>query len=534
MNRMKDISGKWYKPLLFTLLIFLCLLPGYLFSSLKVSDGFLYQIIAYVKLTLDSNHLSQVSSGGYSFGFVDFLPGYPMIISIISRVSNLLPEQVHYLPIAGLLLPASLFVLGRKLFDSIVLASLLALYGALDIGLSIHYNVFAYTWSNFLYLSFIIVYLEFMEHRQPRFIIILFLLFAGSLFIHYGATMWLIVFVLSMGAINLIIKKRRKNHGAVDVPLTSFAMPLAFIVAFLVFNQIIYKVWLPSFQDLMMGSKDPIGLFSAKIGSYMGFATQPHEPYRYLNPWGPAFGWWRAAEYLLIFAPIVIWIVSVIVASIFRRQRITIKYPLISLAIVIVITAISDWFVYGIHSGFTMRYVSLAFPILTIIALFELKAPRWLQQIIVASIVLTAAMTFFIGWQFYLTLDQSTYDEIASSSDWIASQQIDGIVLSDLDTFGLYLVSSSSNSEDYPSLMHYDSEQYESLINPGAHSNSVARYDYVMIDAKGIGKPIHGISNRIYEPLAFHMEEIEMNSFLSKFYDDGNIWLMVRGREIDE
>ncbi len=94
------------------------MIPGLLFSRLHVTDGFLFQIIAYVQLTLSGNHLETVSQGGYSFAFVEFLPGYPLLLSLFSRVGTIQPAQLQFMPIAGLLIPLFYYALAQTLWAS--------------------------------------------------------------------------------------------------------------------------------------------------------------------------------------------------------------------------------------------------------------------------------------------------------------------------------------------------------------------------------------------------------------------------------
>ena len=299
----RGVSREWLKlrnGLFLFLTAALCMIPGFLFSRLHVTDGFLYQVIAYVRMTLPVDRLEAFIQGGYSFRFVDYLPGYPMILSLLSRIAAIPPEQLHFMPIAALLVPVCYFALAHKLFRSMIISCLLALYSAYDIGLASHYNVFAYTWTNLLYLGFVLLSLRLAERKRASDAIVLFILFGGTLFLHYTATLWTIVLIVIFNAFWFFQERRQSSDEDTGVVRSSFAMPLAFVVAFLAFNRIFYRVWLPSFQRLVGASADPVGLFAAKTSSYIGSGTATPEPYQFLNPWGESFGWWRTAQYLLI------------------------------------------------------------------------------------------------------------------------------------------------------------------------------------------------------------------------------------------
>jgi CDP-diglyceride synthetase len=500
----------------------LSMVPGFLFSRLHVTDGFLYQVIAYIRMTLPVDRLEAFIQGGYSFRFVDYLPGYPMILSLLSRIAVISPEQLQFMPIAAVLVPVCYFALAHKLFRSITISCLLALYGAYDIGLASHYNVFAYTWTNLLYLAFVLLSLRLSERKRASDAIVLFILFGGTLFLHYTATLWTIVLIVVYNAFWLFQERHQSSSEGERTVRSSFAMPLAFVVAFLAFNRIFYRVWLPSFQRLVGATSDPVGLFAAKTGSYLGAGTATPEPYQFLNPWGESFGWWRVAQYGLILIPVALWFLKAGM-DLLRRRPIQMKLPhYLELTVVMLVTAVVDWFVYGSHAGINMRYVALMFPFLTVISIDQLDAPKWLRNALTAGLVFVAFMTFAIGFRHYSDSPPTSYAQTQLGSKWFFERQPWGPVLTDLDTWGLFLVTGGDLDRDFPASYPYDSEFYATVVEPEQCLNADS-YAFVIVDTSGIDKPLHGIHNRLYEPLSGHMDGIRANTCLNRIYDDGAI-----------
>ena len=527
-NVLGSAQPKELQQLFWLLLVALaCVVPGYLFSSLKVTDGFLYQVIAYVRLTLPESHLNTVSLGGYSFGFVEFLPGYPLVLSIFARVLGITPEQLHFIPLAALLIPISYYALAQRLFDSRALAGLFALYGAYDIGLSSHYNVFAYTWSNLIYLVFILVALQVLQQKRSSDVVVLFSLFAGSLFIHYAATMWLIIFAFALNVILLLKPLLARQTRSQFKTAGSLAMPLAFLCAFLAFNQMFYRVWLPSFAQLSDSSAEPITLFIAKLQSYMGMGASVVEPYRYLNPWGETFGWWRMAQFGLIVLPIALWLGKILL-DLLRRRYAKQSSPHIELLAIVLFTALIDWFVYGAHSGINMRYLSLVFPLLTVAAFKSLRLPDGVAKGYLALVVVVAVVVYGYGYSYYSNSPPTAYDNLQPAAAWLQQNQIDEPFLSDLDTTGLLLVNSSDPGGDFPRSVVYEAELYGSVVKQEDCERGRQYFASVVVNADGLHAPLHGKSNRIYEPFSFHKAEISSNPCFNKLYDDGSIWLLTR------
>lgn len=503
----------------------LVILPGVIFSALRVTDYFLYQVIAFVGLNADSTHLVGSVKDGFSFQFVDFLPAYPMILSLISRLASYSPQVLLYFPAASFLLPLVYSALTWRLFRSRRLAVLFAIYAAYDIGLASHYNVFAYTWSNTMYLGLLLVLLNWLSGSRVSSGLTLVLLFAGSLFMHYAATVWIIV---GLFALNLLLILRAPLSRAMPLNLpqirASFALPGATIVAFLSFNQLLFQVWLPNFV-YTSSEADPIQLLIAKVKSYLGQAATNVEPFEYLNRWGDLFGGWRLLSYAVLLLPVIFWGISIAAGTVRRRHLdIRLSGDHLVLTVVIFATTLVDWLVYGLYSGINMRYATLMWPFLAIIALRQFRFPATFKKAYAFTLVGAAIVGYILALDYYFTVPPTSYSETRSSTQWIAEHEVRDPILADLQSGGLFL--SSLGSDDYyPQLFQYDSQLYRSVIDASELAPASQQYGYLLVDAAALHKPLHGVSNHHYEPLSEHQTELLNNSSLGKVYDDGSTWL---------
>jgi hypothetical protein len=523
-------SNKYLLLVAAFLLAVLVMLPGLFFSRLKVTDGFLYQIIAYIQLTLDDSHLVPLIKDGYSFNFIEFLPGYPLILSLLSRLGSIPPVQLQFIPIAALFIPFGYFVISWKLFKSKLLSALFALYGAYDIGLASNYNVFAFTWSNLLYFGFLLIYIRMIKSRRLSDIIVTFVLFFASFFLHYAASMWMIANAVFLNGVLYLRPFISKFYKIELKGKGSIAMPLAFVITFLGFNQVFYKVWLPSARNILFNSAYPLDFISTKFLSYLYTNNSINqEPFRFLNPWGQSFGQWRIVEYLVILLPIFILITRFLVGLLFNKPM-RIQSTNLLFFIPLFLTAIVDLIIYGSYSGINFRYVSLVFPFLSVISISSLFSNQILQKIYLVILVFTAAMTFSFAYKYYDEFPPTSYEHAANVSNWIFENSMNGPGLSDLDTQGIITVLASERNEVIPSIKVYDNNLYGSLLNPNLEMNTSREYNIIIAESLGQLKPIHGISNKLFEPLAFHKEKISSNNLLDMIYDDGLYSIYIRAK----
>ena len=515
--------------LTFAVISILILIPSYLFSRLRITDGFLFQVIAYVQLTLRSDHLKSFIAGGYSFNFVEYLPGYPLILSILSRLGGITPKELQFLPLAALFVPLGYYTISKRLFHSNGIAILFALYGAYDIGLVSHYNVFVYPWSNLLYFGYLIFYLRWIDRKQLEDLIIVMILFIGSLFLHYASTAWIIIHSISANLVLIAINcYSLRKTGANYHRRGSLALPTAFLVAFMTFNQMFYKVWLPSASSFTQKSASPFELLNSKIISYLYGSAESVEPYRFMNTWGQAFGIWRSIEYSFVFLPILVWILKIFLFALRRKPVFKDLDRNLLFVLPLFITALIDWGAYGVHSGFNFRYSLLVFPFISVMALNEIGLSRFIQKAFLAGLCLVTIITYLLGLKHYTTNPPTSYSETMAGSNWLLGQRLSGPILSDLDTLGQFLVAASESTAIFPRTLTYDAITYQSVVeNTGVEDNR-SEYELVLIDAKNLSKPLHGISNKYFEPLSLHVSSITGNDGLTKIYDDGRLWIFIR------
>lgn len=521
-------ENKYLLTLAVFILAVLVMIPGILFSRMKVTDGFLYQVIAYIQLTLNEGHLIPFIKDGYSFNFIEFLPGYPLILSLLSRLGSVEPVQLQFMPIAGMFIPLGYFVISWKLFKSKTISALLALFGACDIGLVSNYNVFAFTWSNLLYFGFLLVYLRLINSRRFPDVVLLFILFFASFFLHYAATMWMIVNILLFNILLYLKPNISESKGVNADAQRSFAMPLAFIITFLGFNKLFFKVWIPSAKNVLDNSVYPFDFLTTKFLSYLNSNSAIQDGYtRFFNPWGSSFGRWRVIEYLVIIMPVLILIARYLV-GVLSGKPIKIQPTFTFFGLPLFLTTIVDWAVYGSYSGFNFRYLSLVFPFLSVISISLLSSNKLLQKIYLSILVLAAGMTFYNAYRYYDDFSLSSYEQAERVTNWINENPIKQPGLSDLDTQGMITVLASRSDAPIPKIHLFDTDSYGSMLDADLLVAKQSEYETILAATGRSPVPLHGVSNYLFEPLAFHEQELGANYLLDRIYDDGSYLIYVR------
>jgi hypothetical protein len=144
--------------------------------------------------------------------------------------------------------------------------------------------------------------------------------------------------------------------------------------------------------------------------------------------------------------------------------------------------------------------------------------------------VLAAMVLWGIGFDHYATLPPTSYGQAQASADWFLAHQIEGPVLSDLDTVGLFLVHSASDDDGFPVSAVYDAGLYGSVIDGARCEERDQGYRFVLVDTAAMDKPLHGVRNFIYEPLSRHRAGMADNRCLTRVYDDGAVAILERSR----
>ena len=481
---------------------FLCALFGFYLSSKQITDPFLYFDVAFTKQSLSDTHLVVPQKG--PFASLDFVVGRIILMSILSKVTNLNVVDLQFFPIGYLLSPIILFVLTNKLFNSLIVSTFLTLSFIFNPSqITAFYSIFAYSFAFPLYLSFILVYFNLLRHRKdPAEIIILIILFISCNYIHYTITFWMILFLLSINGYLYITKKFSNN-------LTQSLLISCFVI-FFYFNKVLYKSYLP---EISAGIDTTSTHFLLKLPF---FSNTFSSEYFYLRPFEINF-----ISSLHLFVVLALVMVGIFFVDIKRVINKTFSSDFnFLLRFSLLFTGFLDVILYSIRGDVSTKYITVMFPFV-IFSYLMVEFKKYTKIIILLlSLLLIVKLFLFVNLD-YIGNPSSSYKEINPSAEWYLSNTKDDLTLStDLGIYGILLVNSDKNiSLKY---MPYDSDIYKCIINV---NKDKPKFDYLILDMKSTC-PIYGFYWNRFKPLTNYRDSIYENKNLNKIYCDQNVWIM--------
>lgn len=506
-------------------LTLLSLIPGAVAYSEGVIDPFLHGQIASVMLSM--------RTGRVNFETSQFTntPSLGFLLIILSSFSGLNPATIEYFPIAAL----------SFLFAAVVLARR---FSRLDLGvmgiamvLSLRWlpltleTTWTHTFGFTLYLLFVGIVIKTKSERKSVTITLLWILFLGAAFYSYTVELWLIGFVGALLAVKWLRKERK------SLPLSSVF--IAMIVTFLMFGEVIYRVYIPAVEQ--SGSKLSTG-FEYFVSTLL--RASPPVPYAWVPPSLPPYLLaLQLLWYATLFLPIAFLISSRVRTMISpSSQR---QLPQLE-AVVLALTAV--WFVdaasyapIGAVAVGILRYILLAAPFLSIVsarlwwenANASVETRKFSRRMLAYSatlIVLSVAIFAGTLQQPYVIESNTRYAESQSAGFWLLVHSSNTtLVVSDHNTQGQFAIVAAGLDRFFFSNNLYNSTSIEYLFN-----TTKARMDNHYFNGKFVVINLNLASSRTsaggwidFEPMASHLETIETNINLNKLYDDGSCWVML-------
>lgn len=486
----------------------------------EVSDPFLYWNIALVEICKQGGLLGFERLGMFSFSTLGYNPGYTGMLLALSTVAGMSPEILQFLPIGSVFLPIVFFSVCRKLLGLNPETYLLTLFVVTSDILVILHTTFVYMWGVILFLSFILFHLQFRQGNMMRSnIVASVLLLSGLVTIHWTFPFWVIVFLAS----SMIF-----SHG-VEHKLTKLL--LAFVILYLVFENVIYEIVLPRLGHL---SFEDLPLF-AKLASYITGHTVASERYIDLTIQPPAVGWLRISIYLLILVPLSLDLLSHIRSS-RRTGRKASQHDLTIFGYSVLVVGVADVLAYATYGGISVKYILLMFPILAVTSLHKLlKRKAFIIAMTVAMLILSIC-SFCLSFN-VITVGSTKYDRIEPFEHWMAGKTNVSSILSDADTFGKILVLASRQNSSLPRYISYTSQAYEEVMEEKTYTESqyFKEGTCLVINLKSINYPITAVGGSKwksgYQSLCKYICRIHQNPNLDKVYDSGGILALVPSQE---
>jgi len=496
----------------FILLILIWLLPSLFLTYIRYVDPFLWGLLSDAAAGLYRGYLSELSVESST---------YIVIIYLLSIIPGISPEQLSYLPIGGFIVPLCYFIISKRLLKSKILAIFLAIYVSYDFSLySGHYNVLAYAWTRSLFLSFLFLFWLYIQTKKWFYIIPLFLIFLTIHHLHPTSTFWIIMLTALTNLLIILVKKL----GSINIglkPITNLV--LSFLGIYLVFNQLLYNVFIkkvisPEFD--MISEK-----FISTIQVFFGFTSMGTERYllteRYVSPNSQLP---QIMGYAIFFRTFLI-LITLVVALIFwlRRSSKGMFFNIDNGTVLVVslfLIGIAHTLAYAVFGHVSLRFITLIYPIVAVIALQKINARKSIQ---VGFLVILMLLAFLQTTSFiienYNKPDDSIY-EVRSTFRWLynARETQNPLILSDFQTSQVLLYYFKARGSSFIQRF-YDSEMYERVVNMLHKNTGLTSINYIIINIKLKSTP--SVGWKAYEPLSKYIGEINNNVNIHKIYEDG-------------
>ena len=293
-----ELLGNKYIVVLFAILV--CLIPALLLAQWKATDPYFNTVVSQIMTAFDGGKLLPVTHGNIEISDPNKLGhiGFQGLLLALAKILGVSPKYLQFIPIGGLIVPFLYYLLIRKITESNWIAFLLAVYVGYESMLSINqYNLHAYVWSHFLFLSFFILCIRILHRRTAVDVILLFIVYVGTFLIYWTTPIWMITLWASIMILPILLAFTSKTSRPIG--RYTISMVLVFVIIYLVFSQVLYQ-YIPVVVRAEYG--DPEAGLELYIWQLLNvlFGRQPSTPYEYAgssltNPW---LGWLLALRKL--------------------------------------------------------------------------------------------------------------------------------------------------------------------------------------------------------------------------------------------
>ncbi|MFZ3382339.1 MAG: hypothetical protein WA144_00285, partial [Candidatus Methanoperedens sp.] len=393
---------------IFVLALIISSIPIYLFSTNSITDPFLNQHIAFAIKNIDSNNID------FSDSPLENIPSLPLLVIILSKITNIAPTTIQFMPINGFLLLLSIYSLGNRLNNSKIYSGIITILLMFSFATP-YYSIWPHGIGFSLFILFILTYVRIIKngYKTDEILLLLFILF-GVHYMSYTNEMWIIGFTFSFSF--LILIKKEIIGTKYDLPkVPSINFSLMCLVLFLMFNKVAFGHFLPQFES--QNVLKTIDVFMVQTNYFANIQEQ----YLYKSPAPKVLSYLNLLYLILLSLPVSIDLMTRV------RKRINNKIPILDNNDVIgtyfIYSLISvlfiDIIVYTLAGALFFRFILFIFPffILIYISKYDLKK---IIYIFLIALIITNFSIFILTWNLNERITSSShYDELNPSADWL-------------------------------------------------------------------------------------------------------------------
>lgn len=522
------------KALAIIFIFIFCLLPNVYYSSLEVTDSFLYPRIAISEISLDSGRIvtaDNVDKYTILSSDVRGLSETPLLTSllvIIGILTGLSLKTIQFIPICGILSLIICFSLAYKVNKSIFYSLIFLIYFSYEpVVHSIVYSVFTLGWALLLYFVFLIVYLNILSFKnKKRNVLILLLLFISAFLSYYTLEMYMIVFALF---VNILL--RLKMYLTKDLQTKkqfTTNIPLIFIIIFMIFDNTFYRILSQSISntDTVSSFRSFIHLVHNILYASADQNVDQNVTFAGSNAYALTFhgiilNYTGILLYLTISLPIILHIASYII-RLAKSRKISLSNDSYLFPTLIVLTGIFDVITYSLVGFISFKYVLYIFPLVTLY-LLKLNNKNDVKKLLFIILFLGLVfMKFYLWSSVYMGEDYDRgYETIDPMSSWFFTKMPEKncTLISDLVTSEkLNAESTFYNCTNLETIL-FNSKLIEGLTRL---DTSFPKYDYMALNRAYFESPTRTGDWTLLAPLNHYISFVDAkNTNFNLIYNDG-------------
>jgi len=463
-------------------------------------------------------------------------PGWQILMVSLSRLTGSPLGGLLFLPFGGIAAFPTSYVMFRRLVGGGYPCLLISAFVTIEIARGPStYSTFAHAWTYPLLFVFMNVYVGILQASagRSRWILASMALFVGLHVIYYTGELVAILFVLILTVYSGLGRATRIiARGQVRIAL-NLAIGLA--VIFLVFNQVVYQVFLPRLAHTSV--EDSFSWVFGRLGSLLVAPANPPEPFRLFSSQNSLITWIAVLQFLLIMSPIGYLIASTARAAVGSRTR---SGPAASLELIVVwtITTLTAAYlaIYFVLGQVNISLVVLLLPIASLWVVGRASRPgirrfRWIPVALCLVLVVTSGVKFASAVAQKEIGRPSTFADVSPSVMWYINARAgtDKTLLVDLHTAARFaLVGGEMNAP--LQFVSYNSTLYGAVVGAQAIPLTEMGVDFLAVDLRSLQSPTYGGNWQVFQPLRAYYESVQNNTYLSGIYDDGALAIFSVGK----
>jgi hypothetical protein len=514
------ISKKAF-PYLIGLGILVCVLLT--LSAHEMIDAFMYPRLAYGELLRNQGYLELIKLDRTPLGDPGGVRVYELIIVMIIKVTGISGPELAFLPIGGVIVALTYFVLARKLFLSSVVALALALTLTLEPSFSQSmYSVGYHAWVFPLYCVALLSFFDMVTSQRKSSFICMLLSFSATQYIHPVATIWIMLIPLSFLAASVV----RKEASARPRFLKSSV--LIVFLCFVIINFITTDT-LSAFVDsaVKAGADLPkmLTTFVSRVVSTVIKSETPQGTVHLQESRPTIVGVFELAFHLATITPVALYFLLSLITRV-RKRKDKKGHNLKEMDLLIWIGSITSLItivVYLLIAGYPgTKYNLFFFPIISTGAIWVLtrKSRRALVFFVLALVMLNSSKFALLSNGIFTN---PSYSSRQGDSEWLlASLGKNTTILSDFTTCGVLELSWSALGYD-PSNVRSITYRIYQCLNASDYSRSECSFlqdsrTLLAVDETTLTEHFYADNWQLAPPLSPALE----NKVFNKIHD-GNI-----------